>query len=133
MRTVSESIHKTDKETEEEILQYTIIKEFEDTIEISNEEEITISTLVSTTRIMPNGDKYLINGNIEQYIPIIPIDRTQFILKELNSIDKDLQRGTEDLIELFIAKGLIEETELPIKTIERLNRKKELRNALKEV
>lgn len=55
------------------------------------------------------------------------------IYNELNLLDKDLQRGTEDLIELFITKGIIEETDLPIKTIERLNRKKELRASLKEV
>jgi len=55
------------------------------------------------------------------------------IYNELKILDKDLQRGIEDLIELFIAKGIIEETELPIKTIERLNRKKELRILLKEV
>ena len=59
-RIVKTPIYKVNL-NEEKVLMYTIIKTFSDTLEIVEGIETTVSDLIQTKRIMPNGDYYIIN------------------------------------------------------------------------
>ena len=78
-----------------EVLQYTIKETYDDTTEIIDEEEVTISELVEKRRIMPDGDVYIINGCVEQYIPINPIEKQ---LPEQEQRIQDLEMIVADLL-----------------------------------
>lgn len=60
-----------------DILQHTIIETYNDTIEIIDDfETIVNSELIEKKRLMPNGDVYIIQDNVELYIPINPEPKT---------------------------------------------------------
>lgn len=98
-RTVESPFYIID-ENEEEMLIYKIVEEYEDYEIIVDGESQNTSELVSKKRLMPNGDVYIINGNIEQYIPFDDSEITRKgILKELSELDKIIDRPTEELYE----------------------------------
>ena len=55
------------------------------------------------------------------------------ILKQLSDLDRDLNRGTEDLLNTLLTKELITTDDIPQKTLERKGIKEALRIQLSEV
>lgn len=58
-----------------EVLVCTMIQTYNDITEIVGDEEVIVSTLIETKRLMVNGDYYIITGNIEEFCPVVPVVR----------------------------------------------------------
>jgi len=92
-RIVETPIYEIQEEIE--VLIYTMIQTFDDTVEIIEGEEVTTSTLIETKRLMPNGDYYIITGNIEEFCPIVPIIKPSTTEERLAQMDEDIQVNFE--------------------------------------
>lgn len=78
-----------------EVLIYTMIQTFNDTTEVIEGEEVITSILIETKRLMTNGDYYIINGNVEEFCPIVPIQKTLSTEERLAKLDEDIQVNFE--------------------------------------
>ena len=89
----------------------------------SDRQEIEI-----TTYIVLSDDGVILHQsetepNLEDYI-------RKDAIHKLELLDKDLNRGTEDLVSLLISKGVIYKSDLPAKLGERMEAKKQLRTKI---
>ena len=85
-----------------EVLIYTMIQTFEDTTEVIEGEEVTTSILMQTKRLMPNGDYYIITGNVEEFCPIVPIQKSLSTEERLAQMDEDIQMNYELNLEALL-------------------------------
>lgn len=81
----------------EDMLIFTIVETFDVTTAINEmDEEYEILTLIEKKRVMPNGDYYVIDGNVELYVPIV---KPKLIVTE----DEKYKDMVNQLMEAYLA------------------------------